>query len=66
MENKLKTYFISFEFWGDGYSKFFSCTFEIDLSEENIIEKCRGLIFQKFGDIYSEANIKILAFNNIE
>ena len=62
----MKNYFISFEFWGVGYSKHMSCVVGVDLDSEFAIAIARDLIARELGDGYGDAEIKILAFNNIE
>ena len=62
----MKSYFLSFEFFGSGYAKYISSVIEMDLDSDCMIDKARQLIAKKLGDGYGDANIKVLAFNNIE
>lgn len=62
-----KKYFLSFDFWGDDFNKFHWGIYEIDLSTVELIQECRRIVCEKFdSNKYRFAEIKILAFNNIE
>ena len=43
-----------------------SSVIEMDLDSDYMIDVARQLIAKKLGDGYGDANIKVLAFNNIE
>jgi len=63
----MKKYFLSFDLWGDDFNQYYWGINEIDLSTESLEAVCRRIVCEKFdSDRYRHAEIKILAFNNIE
>lgn len=61
-----RMYFISFDYWGKGYNKFFSTLVNVDITTENIQSVAIRLIRAEHTNInMEEVTIKLLAFNNI-
>jgi len=62
----MKDYFMQFDYWGDGFNKFYWGIVPIDLSEMVIKDVCLKLIREIMPDIDADSvNIKVAAFNNI-
>ena len=62
-----KKYFISFDYSGRGFNKFMFFIFEMDLENQSLVDVCRQRINKEDGEAMAiEAQIKVLAFNNVE
>ena len=63
----MKKYFLSFDFYGDGFHKFWYGVVEMNLSNDKLIDVCKRIINDSCDEIDAEkSTIKVTALNNIE